>query len=93
MGGLIRPGGARAGARRFGGGFVCCPKDSSNPTTLLPQKREDSRGFQPGCSIAQVARFGERRAGERAFQDAFRLRVRQPARENRGIPATHGEEP
>lgn len=79
---------------RFGpNSSLCCPKDSSNPATVLPQRREDFRGFQPGCSIVQVARFGERGAEERAFQDVFHPRVRQPVRENRGIPATHGEEP
>ena len=62
----------------------------SNPAMFLPQKPEDFRGFQRGWSIAQVARFGESGARESRFRLPFRLRIRQPVRENRGKPAPHG---
>lgn len=63
----------------------------ANSAAVSPEEDEDFQGVELGGSIAQVARLGERRAGERAFQDAFRTRVRQPVRKNRGLPAPHGE--
>lgn len=65
----------------------------ANSAAVSPEEDEDFQGVELGGSIAQVARLGERRAGERAFQDTFRPHVRQPAHENRGTPAAHGEEP
>lgn len=63
----------------------------ANSAAVSPEEDEDFQGVELGGSVAQVARLGERRAGERAFRDAFRPRVRQPAHENRGIPAPYGE--
>jgi hypothetical protein len=62
----------------------------TNSTTLLPLKPEDFRGFPPGWSIAQVASFGEKAAGESRHRPSFRPRIRQPARETRAKPAPHG---
>jgi hypothetical protein len=59
----------------------------SNSAVFTLQKSEVFRGFQPGWLIAQVARFGEKGAGESEFRLSLRPRIRQPARENGGKPA------
>ena len=71
--------------------------DFSSPTGLFNsapfplRESSDFRSFQPGWLIAQVARFGEKGAGESRSRPSFRLRIRQPVGENRGKPAPHGE--
>ena len=61
-----------------------------NSARVLPHQAQDFRGFPPGWSIAQVASFGEKAAGESRHRLSFRPRIRQPARETRAKAAPHG---
>ncbi len=56
----------------------------SNSANFLPQNFEDYRGFQPGGIIVQVARFGEKGAGENEFQPACWPGIRQRPRKIHG---------
>ena len=61
-----------------------------NTARVLPDQAQDFRGFPPGWSIAQVASFGEKAAGESRHRLSLRPRIRQPARETRARPAPRG---